>query len=126
MASCGTVRRAWPAACARPGSRVVIASPCACPTARTGCSASGGSSSRLIPVLELGGTVFVLPNALDLEGFLGTVEGERVNLLVSVPAIYHALIAHPKFAETDTSGVRWLAYGGAPIAESLVARIKDA
>jgi long-chain acyl-CoA synthetase len=85
-----------------------------------------GCNSQLIPVLELGGTVFVLPDALDLEGFLGTVAAEGVNLLVSVPAIYHALIAHPKFAGSDTSGVRWLAYGGAPIAESLVARIKDA
>jgi long-chain acyl-CoA synthetase len=85
-----------------------------------------GCNSQMIPVLELGGTVHVLPNPLDLDGFLKTVEGEGVNLLVSVPAIYHALTAHPRFAETDTSAVRWIAYGGAPIAESLVARIQDA
>ncbi|MEA2310468.1 MAG: long-chain acyl-CoA synthetase, partial [Solirubrobacteraceae bacterium] len=85
-----------------------------------------GCNSQLIPVLELGGTVYVLANPLDLEGFLSTVEGEGVSLLVSVPAIYHALIAHPRFAGTDASSVRWIAYGGAPIAESLVARIQDA
>jgi long-chain acyl-CoA synthetase len=84
-----------------------------------------GCNSQLIPVLELGGTVHVLTDALDLDGFLRTVAEERVELLVSVPAIYHALGRHPAFAEHDTSSVRWLAYGGAPIAEALVASIQE-
>jgi acyl-CoA synthetase (AMP-forming)/AMP-acid ligase II len=33
---------------------------------------------------------------------------------------------HPEFSQLDVSGVRWVSYGGAPIAESLVQRIKDA
>ena len=45
---------------------------------------------------------------------------------MSVPAIYHAVIRHPRFAELDVSRVRWISYGGAPIAESLVHRIKEA
>ena len=49
-----------------------------------------------------------------------------VNQLVSVPAIYHAVVRHPAFADLDVSRVRWISYGGAPIAESLVHRIKDA
>ncbi len=49
-----------------------------------------------------------------------------VNQLVSVPAIYHAVMRHPRFAELDVSRVRWVSYGGAPIAESLVHRIKEA
>src|SRR6202011_5632435 len=44
----------------------------------------------------------------------------------SVPAIYHAVMRHPRFSELDVSDVRWISYGGAPIAESLVHAIKDA
>ena len=54
------------------------------------------------------------------------VGAHGVNQLVSVPAIYHAVMRHPKFAELDVSGVRWVSYGGAPIAESLVHQIMDA
>jgi acyl-CoA synthetase (AMP-forming)/AMP-acid ligase II len=43
-----------------------------------------------------------------------------------VPAIYHAVLRHPRFAELDVSGVRWVSYGGAPIAESLVHSIQQA
>jgi len=49
-----------------------------------------------------------------------------VNQLVSVPAIYHAVLGHPAFGDLDVSRVRWISYGGAPIAESLVHAIKDA
>jgi long-chain acyl-CoA synthetase len=85
-----------------------------------------GCNSQLIPVLELGGRVEILASALDIEGFFEAVAEHRVNQLVSVPAIYHAAMRHPKFAELDVSDVRWISYGGAPIATSLVHAIKDA
>ena len=47
-------------------------------------------------------------------------------MLTSVPAIYHALTRHPLFAETDLSHVRWVSYGGAPIAADSVHKIIDA
>jgi acyl-CoA synthetase (AMP-forming)/AMP-acid ligase II len=43
-----------------------------------------------------------------------------------VPAIYHALTRHPLFDQTDLSRVRWVSYGGAPIAADSVHRIMDA
>ena len=85
-----------------------------------------GCNSQLIPVLELGGRVEILASALDIDGFFVAVAEHHVNQLVSVPAIYHAVMRHPRFAELDVSGVRWVSYGGAPIAESLVHAIKDA
>jgi long-chain acyl-CoA synthetase len=85
-----------------------------------------GCNSQLIPVLELGGRVEILSGPLDLEGFFRAVGEHGVNQLVSVPAIYHAVVRHPRFAELDVSRVRWISYGGAPIAESLVHRIKEA
>ena len=85
-----------------------------------------GCNSQLIPTLELGGRIEILSGPLDLDGFFEAVGSHGVNQLVSVPAIYHAVVRHPKFAELDVSRVRWVSYGGAPIAESLVHRIKDA
>jgi long-chain acyl-CoA synthetase len=85
-----------------------------------------GCNSQLIPMLEFGGRVEILSGPLDFEGFFTAVGSHGVNQLVSVPAIYHAVIRNPAFAALDVSGVRWVSYGGAPIAESLVAQIKEA
>jgi long-chain acyl-CoA synthetase len=85
-----------------------------------------GCNSQLIPVLELGGRIEILASALDIDGFFTSVGENRVNQLVSVPAIYHAVMRHPRFPELDVSHVRWISYGGAPIATSLVHAIKDA
>jgi acyl-CoA synthetase (AMP-forming)/AMP-acid ligase II len=85
-----------------------------------------GCNSQLIPMLEVGGRVEILSGPLDFAGFFEAVGSHGVNQLVSVPAIYHAVIGNPAFAELDVSGVRWVSYGGAPIAESLVERIKHA
>jgi long-chain acyl-CoA synthetase len=85
-----------------------------------------GCNSQLIPTLERGGRVEILSGPLDFEGFFKAVGEHGVNQLVSVPAIYHAVVRHPAFADLDVSRVRWISYGGAPIAESLVHRIKDA
>jgi acyl-CoA synthetase (AMP-forming)/AMP-acid ligase II len=85
-----------------------------------------GCNSQLLPTLEWGGRVEILSGPLDFDGFFEAVGANGVNQLVSVPAIYHALMRHPKFAQLDVSGVRWVSYGGAPIAESLVHAIKQA
>jgi len=85
-----------------------------------------GCNSQLLVLNELGGRVFVLADALDLEGFLRTVTEEQVQMLTSVPAIYHALMRHPLFEQTDLSHVRWVSYGGAPIAADAVHKIMEA
>jgi long-chain acyl-CoA synthetase len=85
-----------------------------------------GCNSQLIVSHELGGRVYVLTNPLDLEGFLRTASEERVDMLTSVPAIYHALTRHPAFAGADLSAVKFVSYGGAPIAASAVHQIMQA
>jgi len=85
-----------------------------------------GCNSQLLVMAELGGRAFILTNPLDLDGFLRTVSEERVQMLTSVPAIYHALTRHPQFAETDLGHVRWVSYGGAPIAAAAVHKIVEA
>ena len=85
-----------------------------------------GCNSQLIPMLEFGGRVEILASPLDFDGFFVALEEHGVNQLVSVPAIYHAVMRHPRFAGLDVSAVRWVSYGGAPIAESLVHAIMEA
>ena len=85
-----------------------------------------GCNSQLLVCNELGARVFILSNPLDLEGFLRTVNEERIQMLTSVPAIYHALTRHPLFGQTDLSCARWVSYGGAPIAADAVHKIIDA
>jgi long-chain acyl-CoA synthetase len=85
-----------------------------------------GCNSQLVLLNELGGRVYVLANPLNLEGFLRTVSEERVDMLTSVPAIYHALTRHPAFAEAELDSVTFVSYGGAPIAASAVEQIMEA
>src|SRR5436190_2273350 len=67
-----------------------------------------GCNSQLVVCHELGARVYVSTNPMDLEGFLRTVGEAGVDMLTSVPAIYHALTRHPDFATTDLSSVRYL------------------
>jgi long-chain acyl-CoA synthetase len=85
-----------------------------------------GCNSQLIVCHELGARVYVSTNPMDLEGFLRTVGEEGVDMLTSVPAIYHALTRHPDFGTTDLSSVRYVSYGGAPIAADAVHKIMEA
>jgi len=81
-----------------------------------------GCNTQLLVALHVGGTAVVLP-ALDKAVLLRTIAEERVNFLVTVPAVYKLLLDDPAFAEADTSSVRWAAYGGAPIATAVVRQI---
>ena len=83
-----------------------------------------GCNSQLLVSCELGGTTVIMPT-FHVQSFLRTIEDERTDVLVSVPAIYWLAINQANFGDFDTSRVRWLAYGGAPIAPDLVLRIKE-
>ena len=83
-----------------------------------------GCNSQLLPTIEIGGTTVIMP-AFEVQAFLRAIRDEHINLLVSVPAIYWFAIQQPNFGELDTSAVRWLSYGGAPIAPALVHQIME-
>jgi len=83
-----------------------------------------GCNSQLIPVTETGDTLVIMP-AFEVQAFLRAIADERITLLTSVPAVYWFAINQPKFKDLDTSRVRWVLYGGAPIAPDLVARIVE-
>jgi acyl-CoA synthetase (AMP-forming)/AMP-acid ligase II len=84
-----------------------------------------GCNTQLLVQLAIGGTTVILP-AFDVAKFLRSIADERINILVSVPAIHALAISHPDFGSTEIGTVNRVAYGGAPIAPALVERIKKA
>jgi acyl-CoA synthetase (AMP-forming)/AMP-acid ligase II len=60
----------------------------------------------------------------DVQRFLRAIVEEDVKVVTSVPAIFWYALSQPDVASYDLSRVEHATYGGAPIAPSLVARIK--
>jgi long-chain acyl-CoA synthetase len=83
-----------------------------------------GCNSQLLPTCE-SGDALVIMLTFDVQGFLRAIRDERINLLTSVPAVFWLAINQPNFHEVDTASIRWVTYGGAPIAPELVARIVE-
>ncbi|MGY2084046.1 class I adenylate-forming enzyme family protein [Blastococcus sp. SYSU DS0539] len=84
-----------------------------------------GCNSQLLVVTAVAGTAVIMP-AFEVGAFLRAIEEERISVLTTVPAIYWLALQQPGFADVDTSSVRAVSYGGAPIAPDLVHRIKAA
>jgi acyl-CoA synthetase (AMP-forming)/AMP-acid ligase II len=84
-----------------------------------------GCNSQLLAATRLGGASVIMP-ALNLDELIGALTAERISVMVTVPAIYSLLLRHSSFPAVDVSGVRWVGYGGAPIAPSLVRSVKSA
>ena len=84
-----------------------------------------GCNSQLLVVTAVGGTSVIMP-VFEVGAFLRAIEEEHVSVLTTVPAIYWLALQQPTFADVDTSSVRALSYGGAPIAPDLVHRIQEA
>ena len=64
--------------------------------------------------------------ALNLDELIATLAAERISVMVTVPAVYSLMLRDNAFASADVSGIRWVGYGGAPIAPSLVRAVKEA
>ncbi|MEE2851572.1 MAG: class I adenylate-forming enzyme family protein [Actinomycetota bacterium] len=84
-----------------------------------------GCNTQLLAAARLGGASVIMPT-LNLDALLATLTAERISVMVTVPAIYSLLLRHSGFADLDVSNVRWVGYGGAPIAPSLVRSVKNA
>ncbi|OBI40631.1 acyl-CoA dehydrogenase [Mycobacterium kyorinense] len=84
-----------------------------------------GCNSQLLFAGYVGGASVIMP-ALNLAELVTVLSAERISSLVTVPAVYSLLLRHSDFAASDVSNVRWVGYGGAPIAPSLVRTVKQA
>src|SRR5215218_5907879 len=84
-----------------------------------------GCNSQLLVVTAVAGTSVIMP-AFEVQAFLHAIEDEGISVLTTVPAIYWLALPQPNFVDVDTSSVRALSYGGAPIAPDLVHRLQAA
>src|SRR3954454_15669903 len=84
-----------------------------------------GCNSQLLVVAAVAGLSVIMP-AFEVQAFLRAIAEERIDVLTTVPAVYWLALQQPNFADVDTSSVRAVSYGGAPIAPDLVHRIQQA
>lgn len=84
-----------------------------------------GCNSQLLPSAASGGATVIMPT-FNVQDFLRLIGEERINSVVSVPAIFWLALNQPNFSEIDTRGVKYVCYGGAPIAPDLVLRVMEA
>jgi fatty-acyl-CoA synthase len=74
-----------------------------------------------LPAMLKGGSVLIEP-AFDPVRVLELITGYRVTSMFGVPAIYDAMAASPGWAEADTSSLRMLMCGGAPVPDATIRR----
>jgi acyl-CoA synthetase (AMP-forming)/AMP-acid ligase II len=84
-----------------------------------------GCNSQLLPTCAALGCTVIMP-AFEVQAFLRLIVQERINSLVSVPAIYWLALNQPNFSQVDVTGVHYVTYGGAPTPPDLVMRIMEA
>ncbi|MBB6308747.1 AMP-binding protein [Xanthobacter tagetidis] len=79
----------------------------------------------LLAMSLIGGTFVCLPR-FDVARALELIEAERITNLYLVPTLYHDLVHHARFAETDTASVRKLGFAGAPMTDGLLKTLTEA
>jgi long-chain acyl-CoA synthetase len=84
-----------------------------------------GCNTQLLPTCAGGGATVILPH-FNVQTFIRTIEAERIDVTITVPAIYWLAIHQPNFRDFNMSGVKRLAYGGAAAAPDLIAAIMEA
>jgi 2-furoate---CoA ligase len=79
----------------------------------------------LLAMSLIGGTFVCLPQ-FDVERALRLIASERITNLYLVPTLYHDLVHHPRFSETNISSVRKLGFAGAPMTHALLKKLDAA
>ena len=79
----------------------------------------------LIAMSLIGGTFVCLPR-FDVARALELIEAEKITNLYLVPTLYHDLVHHPRFKQTDVSCVRKLGFAGASMTDGLLKELQAA
>ena len=79
----------------------------------------------LLSMALVNGCFVCLPR-FDAADALQIIARERISNLYLVPTLYHDLLAHEKFRNTDISSVRRLGFAGAAMSEGLLRRLDGA
>jgi 2-furoate---CoA ligase len=81
---------------------------------------------RSLLTLALVDGCFVCMPRFDAAQALRSIAQESITHLYLVPTLYHDLLAHPAFANTDIASVRRLGFAGAPMHDALLLRLQKA
>jgi 2-furoate---CoA ligase len=81
---------------------------------------------RSLLAMSLVGGAFICLRRFEPAEALRLIATERVTNLYLVPTLYHDLVHHPLFAQTDVSSVRKLGFAGAPMTEGLLRKLQAA
>jgi 2-furoate---CoA ligase len=81
---------------------------------------------RSLLAMALIGGAFVCLRRFDVELALKLIAAERVSNLYLVPTLYHDLVHHPLFADSDASSVKKLGFAGAPMTDGLLKKLQAA
>jgi len=84
-----------------------------------------GCNSQLLPTCEAGGTTFIMPS-FHVQEFLRAIEKERIEVTISVPAIYWLAINQPNFGDFNMDSVRTGGVRRRSMAPDLIARVIEA
>jgi 2-furoate---CoA ligase len=79
----------------------------------------------LLAMSLLGGAFVCLPR-FDVARALELIASERVTNLYLVPTLYHDIVHHPRFADSDVSSVRKLGFAGASMTDGLLKELQAA
>jgi len=81
---------------------------------------------RSLLAMSLIGGAFVCLRRFDIAEALKVIAAERVTNLYLVPTLYHDLVHHPLFAQSDVSSVKKLGFAGAPMTDGLLKKLQAA
>jgi 2-furoate---CoA ligase len=81
---------------------------------------------RSLLAMALVDGLFVCVPRFDAKVALRTLQNERITNLYLVPTLYHDLLAHPDFPQTDISSVKKIGFAGAPMHDALLKRLDAA
>jgi len=81
---------------------------------------------RSLLAMSLVGGAFVCLRRFDVAHALGLIDRERVANLYLVPTLYHDLVHHGLFANSNVSSVRKLGFAGAPMTDGLLKTLQAA
>jgi 2-furoate---CoA ligase len=81
---------------------------------------------RSLLAMSLVGGAFICLRRFEPAAALRLIAAERVTNLYLVPTLYHDLVHHSQFAQTDVSSVRKLGFAGAPMTDGLLQTLQAA
>jgi len=79
------------------------------------------SGMLLMPVMFTGACNVII-RRFDVQMLLETIQRERANYSMLVPAMIHMILAHPGVHQYDLSSLKGIFYGAAPISPAVVER----